>query len=306
MIFQSFEIIDFFYQSKVQAKYISICKLIQLSISTLLKIFLMLTGKSLTWFVVLTLIDVITLYLSMLLFYLNQGNIIFFRNFDKKIAMQYLKSSWPLLFSGGVLMIQARIDQVMIKSMIGNSEVGQYSVAMRLIEVFGFIPMILQGSLFPSIQKSRMHSRELFLERLLNFYRLNFFLFIIIAVPIFFFAKVIVTTVFGIEYAPAGFLLALLSLRLLFANMGVARHSFILIENLTKFAMITMIIGTFFNVLLNYLLIPIYGAKGAIITSMISLFISTFAVDLFYSKTRNNVFLQFRSMLTFYKLNFGK
>ena len=48
-----------------------------------------------------------------------------------------MKDSWPLIFSGAVLMIQARIDQVMIKEMINSTEVGYYSAAIRLIEAYG-------------------------------------------------------------------------------------------------------------------------------------------------------------------------
>ena len=55
-------------------------------------------------------------------------------------------------------MIQARIDQVMIKEMINSTEVGYYSAAIRLIEAFGFIPVMLKISLYPSILNSKNDS----------------------------------------------------------------------------------------------------------------------------------------------------
>jgi Polysaccharide biosynthesis protein. len=39
LIFQSFEVIDFYFQSKVLAKFVSICKMVQLALSSLIKIF---------------------------------------------------------------------------------------------------------------------------------------------------------------------------------------------------------------------------------------------------------------------------
>ena len=39
-IFQSFEVVDFYFQSKVLSKFVSICKLIQLLISSILKLYL--------------------------------------------------------------------------------------------------------------------------------------------------------------------------------------------------------------------------------------------------------------------------
>jgi len=223
--------------------------------------------------------------------------------FNKLTAVDLLRDSWPIIFSSAMLMIQARIDQVMIKEMMGSVEVGYYSVALRLIEAFGFIPMMLKSSLFPAIQNAKKQSEELYQNRLLNYYRLSFLFFLVVAIPIFMFSEQIVVLLFGIKYKSAGILLALMSIRLFFTNMGVARGSFILIENLMKFSMITMILGTITNVLLNYYWIPIYGAKGAIVATIVSFLITVFMVDMFYIKTRQNVLLQVKSIFTFYRLN---
>ena len=219
------------------------------------------------------------------------------------LQKKLLRDSWPLVFSSGVLMIQARIDQVMLKEMVGNIEVGYYSVAIRLIEALAFVPILINNSLYPSIQNAKKHSEKLYQNRLLNFYRLNFLLFLVFAIPIFLFSEKIVVILFGIEYQPAAVLLAILSIRLFFANMGVARGVYLLSENLMRFSLVTMILGTLVNVLLNYLWIRAYGAKGAIVATIFSFTVTIFLIDIFYSKTRRNVLLQFKSIFTFFKLN---
>ena len=94
-----------------------------------------------------------------------------------------------------------------------------------------------------------------------------------------------------------------MAIRLFFTNTGVARGSFINIENLFRYSLITMTFGTIVNVVLNYFWIPLYQSRGAIIASIISFFITTFLIDIIYKKTRGNVILQFKGMLTFYKIN---
>ena len=131
---------------------------------------------------------------------------------------------------------------------------------------------------------------------------MNFLLFLAIAIPLFLFSEQIVILLFGIEYQSVGILLSLMVIRLFFTNMGVARSAYILNENLMKFSLATMTLGTITNIMLNYLWIPEYGSKGAIIATIISFFVTIFLVDIFYSKTRKNVFLQFRAIITFYKL----
>ena len=303
-IFQSFNIVDFYFQSKILGKFVAYANFISLFISTILKIALILSHASLLAFAWVVLFDSFVLACGFIYFFLKHSTFrIKYLIFHKSTAIDLLKDSWPLIFSGGVLMIQARIDQVMIKEMLGSLEVGYYSVAMRLIEAVAFIPMLLKSSLYPSIQSAKNQSKALYQDRLLNFYRLNFLFFLVLAIPIFIFAEPIIVLLFGIEYQPAGVLLALLSIRLFFANMGVARATYIVTENLMKFSMFTMILGTIVNIYLNYVLIPNYGARGAIVATIVSFFTTIFLVDIFYSKTRHNVILQVKSIITFYKLN---
>ena len=302
-IFQSFNIVDYYFQSKVMVKYVVYANFICLSFSSILKIVLILNNASLLAFAWAVLFDSIVLAFGLVYFFLKHStfriyNLIFY----KSTAIDLLKTSWPLIFSGAVLMIQARIDQVMIKEMINSVEVGFYSAAIKLIEAFGFIPVMLKISLYPSIINSKKNSAVIYKNRLLNFYRLNFLLFLAVALPIFLFSEQIVFFLFGYQYQSVGILLSIMVIRLFFTNMGVARSAYILNENLMKFSLATMTLGTITNITLNYLWIPEYGSKGAIIATIISFFVTTFLVDIFYSKTRKNVFLQFRAIITFYKL----
>ena len=303
-IFQSCNVIDFYFQSKVMSKFIVYANIISLLISTVVKVMLILSNAPLVAFVWIVLFDSFVLAVGFVYFFskvteFNFNNL----QFNKLIAINLLRDSWPLILSGTALMIQARIDQVMIKELLNSTEVGYYSVAIRLIELVAFVTIVLKSSLYPAIQNAKKHSTELYRHRLLNFYRLNFLLFLVVAIPLFIFAEQIVIFLFGVEYQPAGILLALMSIRLFFANMGSARSVFILSENLMKFSLMTMVLGTVANIALNYLWIPEYGAIGAVIATIVSFAVTIFLVDMIYSKTRGNVLLQVRSIFTFYKIN---
>lgn len=305
LIFQSFEVVEFDFQSQVLAKIVSICKVIQLSLSSIIKIYLVLTEAELFWFVLVTAFDAFSLAVSYFIAYSIRKNPAFYKCFDYNIAKQLLKDSWPMIFGSSLLMIQAYIDQVMIQWLHGSVEVGYYSVAIKLIAVFGFVPIILKDSLFPAIVNAKNKSSTLYAERILNYYRLNFMLFIIFAIPIFIFSESIVVFLFGDAYMPAGALLALMAMRLLFSNMGVARSAFLLNENLMKFSLITLSVGALVNIVLNYLWIPVYAAKGAVAATIISFTVTIFLMDFFYKKTRKNAFLMIRAIFTFYKVNIG-
>lgn len=303
-IFQSFNVIDFYYQSSVLSKYVAFANTITLAISSIIKIVLILNEASLLAFAIVGVFDTVILALGLIYFYWQKTHHSLREwQFDKVVAKRLLSDSWPLIFSSIVLTIQARIDQVMLKEMIGNQEVGYYSAGMRLIEAFGFIPVILSQSLYPAIQNAKKISLSVYKSRLTNFYRLNFTAFLIIAIPIYYFAEVIVVLLYGEEFKRVGGILSILAMRLFFTNMGTARSVFIISENLLKFSMITMFIGTIINILMNYLLIPKYNSEGAVIATIISFSITTFIIDAMYDKTRVNLKLQIVAILTFYKFN---
>lgn len=309
-IIQCFNVIDLNFRSKVQSKFVTYAGFFSLLISSLTKVGLILMDAPVVYFAMVVVLEAILLAIAFIYYYVKTStdDSIFNWYFDRSLAKELLSDSWPLIFSGMVLMVQARIDQVMLKELSSNEEVGYYSVALRLVEIFGFIPVLIQGSLLPSLINSKKASEELYKKRLLNYYRLNFILFIGIAIPIALCSNLIISVLYGADFLAAVPLLALMSIRLLFADMGVARGSFINIENLFKFSMLTMIIGTVVNIVLNYFWIPQFLSIGAIYSTLVSFTVTIFVVDFFYVKTRPNVLMQIKAMLTFYaiKLDFLK
>ena len=306
-IFQAFNVIDFYFQAKVLGKYSALATIISLFISSIVRIILILQKAPLIAFAWMIVFDSVTLALGYLYFYLKSAATTrqhFRFKFNKSTAISLLKNSWPLILSSIAVMIQARIDQVMIKEMLGNEEVGYYSAALKLIEVFGFIPVVINSSLFPALVNGKKISEDVYNMRFLNYYRLSFLLFLVTAIPIFLFSEKIVILLFGQEYWQSAALLPLMATRLFFTNSGVARSAYLTIENLFKFSMVTTIFGAVANLIFNYLLIPLYGSKGAIISAIFSFFITIFVIDFFYIKTRKNVKLQFLGMFTFYKISF--
>ena len=229
----------------------------------------------------------------------------------RSMAGHLMSQSWPMLIYGLALYVQARIDQVMIKDLMSKSkgeaaafaELGQYAVALRMIEALSFPVVILLKSLAPTITRAKAQSHALYMDRLLNQYRLMFLLFLVMAVPLYFLAEPFIVLFFGEEYRPAGYLLALCAVRLFFTNMGTGKGSYILNESLFKYSLITAVIGATTNITANWLLIPHYAAIGAIIASMISFSVHIFVLDLFVPRMRENLKIMVKGIFTFWRFH---
>lgn len=302
-VFKAFEVVNYLFQSQVKSKPVVQLQIVINIVLALLKVGLVFMRAPLIWFAVVIPVGTALNAVGYVKSYRDSHGSPWRWFFRKDLAFTLLRESWPLALYGIALNIQARIDQVMLGKLMTNYEVGQYSVALKMIEIFGFIPMVLMNTFTPAVTRAKIEGEELYRDRLVNLYRLMFFAFLLTAIPLYLFAEDIIVLLYGFEYQAAGYLLSLFALRLFFSNMGVGKSVFIVNESLFKYSLLTVVIGACSNIALNYLLIPLYGMEGAIVASMLSFTISIFMVDLFFRATRMNQRLMFRGMLTFWKLN---
>ena len=73
-----------------------------------------------------------------------------------------LKDSWPLVLTGISVMISMRVDQVLIGQMLNDKQVGLYSAAVKISEIWYFIPIAIASSTFPALIESTKQSADVF------------------------------------------------------------------------------------------------------------------------------------------------
>lgn len=290
LIFQSFDVVDFYFQSKVLAKHVAIAKMVQLGLSSVIKLYLIYIAADLLWFVVVSVIDQISLAISLVLAYWRQEIGSFFRRFDTGSAKTMLRNSWPLVLSGIAISFYMRIDQVMIKEMLGPREVGLYSAAVRLSEAWYFVPVIIATSIFPAIVNARNMSQGLYNRRLRHLYSMMIYVAIGVALPVTFMAESIMTTLYGASYQEGGIVLSIHIWAGIFVGLGVVNGQWFLSENLQKLATLNTLIGAATNILLNYFLIPVYGIKGVAFSTFVSYGVAAYLALLFHKKTRGRFY----------------
>lgn len=310
-VFKPLSVIEYHFQSRVEGRLVAQVNIAQTMASAGFKVALCVMDAPLMWFAWSYVIDQLAAAIGFKLAYASSGLSLRQWRATHKMLTHLLRQSWPLIVYGLALLVHARIDQVMIFDVLSDrigkeaayAEVGQYSVAMKMIEALGFLPVIIQKSLAPAITRARMEDRLKYQDRLLNQYRLMFLLFLVTSIPLYFLAEPVIVLLYGEPYRTAGALLALFAIRLFFTNMGVAKSSFITNESLFKYSLSTAIVGATVNIVLNYFLIPPFKSSGAIIATIISFFVSTFLMDLLFKETRANLKWMCMGMLSFWKIN---
>ena len=296
-IFQSFNVIDFYFQSKVLSKYVVFSNTISLFISSIIKVFLILNNAPLIAFAIVVLFDAIILSLGLIYFYKHKNLSFKSWKFNKNVAINLLKDSWPLILSGIIITVYMRLDQIMIKEMLGAFEVGQYAAAVTLSEGWYFIPMLICSSLFPAIMHAKKVSEDLYYKRLQKLYDLLVWISISVALPMTFLSDFMVTLIYGGAYSEAGSVLAIHIWAGIFVSLGVASGKWFVIENFQLLSFYRTFAGAVINILLNLYLIPIYGVAGAAIATLISQIFAAYIWDLFNIRTKNMFYMKTKSLL---------
>lgn len=298
-LFQSFNVIDFHFQSLVLSRYVVYSSLISVISSSVIKVIFILVNAPLIAFVYVVLFDSITLMLGYLYYYYRTNQSINLWRFNFKICKTLLKDSWPFIVSGVVVTIYMKIDQVMIKQMMDSNAVGQYAAAVRLSEAWYFIPMVICSSLFPAIVNAKKNSLDLYKSRCQSLYDFMTTISITVALFITFSANFIVDILYGIDYQEASSILIIHIWAGVFAFLGVANARWIINENLAVNGMIRTIIGAIANIILNIIFINNYGVEGAAMATLISYFIANYFSMVFFTKTRECFWQQTKSFNLF-------
>lgn len=296
-LFHPFLILDKYFEAKVQLKFSSLAKICHIVLISIFRVYLIIINANVVWFVFSIVLD----YFLFALCLIFQYRVTLKQKMEKWTSDLFLmknlfKDSWPLMCSGTAVMIYMKIDQIMIPIFREVSDLGVYSVAVRLSEVWYFLPVVIVGSLFPAIINAKKTSKELYSRRLQQLYGLMIVLALLVAIPITFLGTQMVLLLFGEEYLLAGYILKVHVWAGIFVFIGVAISQYLVVEKYTKISLFCTLMGAVINIVLNFFLIPQFGILGAAITTVISYAVSAFSV-LFFKRTREQGVLIFKLFL---------
>ena len=296
MAFQSWELIDYYFQSQVQSKYTAWAQTLQLIVASLIKIYLIIWQAPLIYFAAIFSLEyVITAALFLLIYKWKVGSFPI-RNCNLKYAKQILKNSFPLLLTSMAILIYMKIDQVMLKELVDTETVGTYAAAVKLCEVWYHIPVIIAVSLYPAIIGVKDKDPALYHAQLQKLYTLLVWVAIALAIPITFMADWIIYIFYGNEYIESAIILKIYVWAGIFVSMSLANNKWMVIENFQNYILLTTILGMSSNIICNVILIPSYGAPGAAVATLISYGIGSYLSLFFFPKVRKGFWLATKSI----------
>lgn len=275
-------------------------KMEYISIGKLIDSILMLAGALVAIELNLEIIPFVTIYLFTNTIVLIYSSLTCLQNFvvpqieiDLSFWKQMIRESLPFWLTSVFIIIYFRIDIVMLSVMKGDIVVGWYAAPYRLIDALGLLPGVLMTAIYPVFSKFHVNSKES-----LNLaFNKSFKVLIIIAIPIgigtTLLAKEIILLIYGNEYLPSVIALKILVWASVLSFINFTPATLLNSTNRQKNLMTFTCIGTAFNIVFNFLLIPTLSYRGAgiatVITEIILGLLMIYEINKFQKKSLSNL-----------------
>lgn len=291
IIFQITNVFECIFQSEVRSKYSVIPNVTSMLISIVLKLILIKINAPFKYLIYSFAFESVIIFILAYVFYKKYSVIKFYKkNLSLKLGIVILKNSYSYIYSGILISIYMKIDQIIIKIMMNEGDLGQYAAVVRLSEGCYFIPMIIMTSIYPSIVLVKSKNNE-YLKKFNKIYKYFIYTAILMSICVGIFAKIIVDYTFGDAYESSIPVLGIHIWASIFIFIGVVSEKWLLTEGLQKYSAINTFIGVIVNVILNYLLIPVWGLNGVAVATVISYAFSSYFGLILWKQTRPNFWL---------------
>lgn len=294
LVFQATEMTQYWFQAKLLSKYPSIATLCAYIVVALYKVYLLITGKSVVWFAISNVLDYFLISIILMIIYKKIGKQRLSLNW--RIGREMLSRSKYYIIPSLMVIIFQHTDRIMIKLMIGETETGFYSAAITCIGITAFVFSAVIDSARPIILEEKDKNSASYEKRVIQLYSIVTWMSLAQCIGMTVLAKPIVFVLYGAEYAKTASILAVAVWYSTFGHYGSVRNIWILAEGKQKHLLSINVTGALANVLLNLCLIPLWGAIGAAVASLVTQFFTNVIIGFVFKPIRRNNYLMMKSL----------
>ena len=291
LLFQAAELFQYWFQAKLLSKYTSIASLFAYIAVAVYKIMLLVSGKSVFWFAISNSIDYALISVTLLVIYLKIGKQRL--SVSLSLGREMLKRSKHYIVSAMMVAIFQQTDRIMLKLILNQTETGYYSAAIACVGVTGFVFLAIIDSFRPEILEAKRHNTEHYEEEICTLYSIITYLALMQCIVMTVLAKPIVLVLYGSAYSASVVPLRIAVWYSTFSYYGPVRNIWILAEGKQKYLWIINLSGVVMNVTLNAILIPVSGATGAAIATVITQFFTNVIIGFILKPIQYNNKLMF-------------
>lgn len=247
-------------------------------------------GTDLIWFGIAYIVESAVMFLVYLML-ANKQNINIIGRISVSQIKSLLKESAPLILSSAIVLLYMKVDQIMLGKMVNNAEVGIYVAASRLSEAWYFIGLTIISAYFPKfIAIKQNRSEQEYHQAIVKVGRWLVWGAILLALLTMFMSPWLIAVLYGDDYSRSANVLMLSIWAVPFVYLGNISTKMYVVLSQNKNILWRSVSGLLINLILNYFLIPLYGAVGAAMATLASQIMASYIFNVTLLR-KNNVFL---------------
>lgn len=298
LLFQVFDSIEYWFQKRYLSKVTSIAIFIGYCFTSIYRIVLLILQANVYWFAFASSVDYIVIALVLFIVYKKSNGPRLRFSWSK--GKELLKIGSSFILSGMMVAIYGQTDKIMLKIMLSEVEVGYYSTAANLCVMWTFVLSAIVSSLAPTITNFKKEGNEEdYLKKNRQLYCLIFYISIGVSAILTLVAPIVVRILYSSDFDGSIIPLRIITWYVAFSYLGVARDIWLVCENKQKYSKYIYLLAAISNVALNFAFIPILGASGAAIASLLTQILTSLVLPCVFKELRPNVALILKG-ITFY------
>lgn len=268
LVFHCLDTLKYWFQYQYRSKVTAIVIFCAHLATSIYKIVLLILQKDVFWFAFATSVDYIVFGVLLLIIYKKSGGPKL--SFSWRKGKQLLSQSYHYILSGMMVAIYGQTDKLMLKQMLDEASVGYYSTATQLCSMWTFVLTAIIDAMYPTIIQSFKQSKEEFDRKNRQLYAIVFYVTVFVSVMFLLLGDFAIWLLYGEEFMPAANPLKIVTWYTAFSYFGVARSAWMVCTNNQRYLKYMYIFAAIANVGMNAVLIPLWGASGAALASLIT------------------------------------
>ncbi len=244
LLFQSAEVLYYWFQKKLEMKYVTIATTFALTITAVWRILLLASSATVEWFALSGSVSAFISSITIVYFFSRDRVSLNVSLTDTKFL---LGTGYHYMISGLAVTVYTQIDRIMLGNFSGPQEVGYYSAAMTLAVMWQFIPQAMINSSRPLLIMKHSENNDRFIHSFQKLLLIVTLLGVGVSICFQIFGGICINILFGEGYVPAKPMLSVLIWSTSFAMIGVARSIWISAEKLNKYPKYMTVLGAIFE-----------------------------------------------------------
>lgn len=283
LAFQASDTIDLWFQSQSQSKRTVIAKMVAYLFSNGIKVILLLFKAPMLAFVSVILVECVISTLGLTIAYRKFPTNNRWRA-SLSQAKTYLNTCWPFIVSGLMTTTFSRIDQIMLKEMMGEKVLGLYAAVLPISNAWTILPTTLVTSLAPYIAQKMNQDVELYQDALAKIFRIFAILALLGSVLTAVVSPWIIMLFYGAEFQPSAAILSIYIFINVFIFLGTAQYLWVINSNVRTVTLVGTFLSAIINITSNAFLIRKYGGQGAAYSALITECVSVVIIPCLFRK----------------------